>query len=154
MKNPRCFLIVMTTLIFVSLACGTNKVGIVSPIPEEDSVFVAEAQEPEPQGIAHTSRWIQSYPGQGISSLCRNTACTMISSCSHLLGRGNLEFLAAPPKANPKFAFSGVLRVLMRMYTYGGCIPVEWLITINANCSSTVSGVVATSKISPMAGLA
>jgi hypothetical protein len=57
-KNRMLFRILM--LLMASFACGTIQVGILSPTPEEDSVLIAETQEPEFQITAPMKVNIQS----------------------------------------------------------------------------------------------
>ena len=46
MKNIRLILLVVTTLLLVSIACGSFDVGVVSPTVEQGVLPVVQTQEP------------------------------------------------------------------------------------------------------------
>jgi hypothetical protein len=55
MSYKKSFLIVLTTLAIISLACGSLQVGVVTPTSQENSVNAIDTQEPTPEmGISLT----------------------------------------------------------------------------------------------------
>ncbi|MBG7609629.1 MAG: hypothetical protein IZT55_02060, partial [Anaerolineae bacterium] len=62
MRNLRTFIVLMTTLITLSLACGTVQVGVVTPTSETDLNDLVQIQDPNSEVVVVNTNQPTSEP--------------------------------------------------------------------------------------------